>query len=155
MTFTAGQILTADELNAALPIAPAVKTADETVTSSTTLQNDDHLFVSVAANTTYLLELDFVFSANASGDLKTTFTVPSGTTGSLNMTSDAGTSTGVSMTSTAVWDGTGADEQARIFGRVVTSSTAGTVRLQWAQNASFGTGTIIRNGSFLRITRIS
>lgn len=155
MTFTAGQILTADELNAALPIAPAVKTADETVTSSTTLQNDDHLFVSVAANTTYLLELDFVFSANASGDLKTTFTVPSGTTGSLNMTSDAGTSTGVSMTSTAVWDGTGTDEQARIFGRVVTSSTAGTVRLQWAQNASFGTGTIIRNGSFLRITRIS
>ncbi len=155
MTFTAGQILTADELNAALPIPPAVKSADETVTSSTVLQNDDHLLVAVAANTTYLLELDFVFSANASGDLKTTFTVPSGTTGALNMTSDAGTSTGVSMTSTAVWDGTGADEQARIFGRVVTSSTAGTIRLQWAQNASFGTGTIIRNGSSLKIFRIS
>ena|SRR5688572_20875385 len=155
MTFTAGQTPTADELNAALPIPPAVKSADETVTSSTTLQNDDHLLVSVAANTTYLLEMDFVFSANASGDLKTTFTVPSGTTGALNMTSDAGTSTGVSMTSTAVWDGTGTDEQARIWGRVVTSSTAGTIRLQWAQNASFGTGTIIRNGSSLKIFRIS
>lgn len=155
MSFSAGEILTAAALNAALPIAPAVKSADETVTSSTVLQNDDHLFVSVAANTTYLLELVFVFNANASGDLKTTFTVPASTTGTLLATSDAGTSAGVSMTSTAVWDGTGADEQGRMWGRVVTSSTSGTVRLQWAQNASFGTGTIIRNGSFLRITRIS
>jgi hypothetical protein len=101
------------------------------------------------------MEMDFVFSANASGDLKLTFTVPSGTTGSLNMTSDAGTSTGVSMTSTAVWDGTGADEQGRIWGRVVTGGSSGTIRLQWAQNASFGTGTIIRNGSSLKIFRIS
>ena len=155
MTFTAGQILTADELNAALPIAPAVKSADETVTSSTTLQNDDHLVVSVAANTTYLLEFVFMFNANASGDLKTTFTVPSGTTGSLCATTDAGSSAGISMTSVPVWDGTGADEQARLWGRIVTSAAAGTVRLQWAQNASFGTGTILRNGSFLRITRIS
>jgi hypothetical protein len=153
--FAALEEVTADELNAALPIAPAVKSADETVTSSTTLQNDDHLLVAVASNTTYLLELVFMFNANASGDLKTTFTVPSGTTGTLCATTDAGSSAGISMTSTPVWDGTGADEQARLWGRVVTSATSGTIRLQWAQNASFGTGTIIRNGSFLRITRIS
>ncbi len=155
MPFAAGQILTADELNAALPIAPAVKSADETVTSSAVLQNDDHLFVSVASSTTYLLELVFMFNANASGDLKTTFTVPAGTTGSLAATTDAGSSAGISPTATAVWDGTGSDEQARLWGRIVTAGTSGTVRLQWAQNASFGTGTILRAASFLRITRIS
>lgn len=38
------------------PTAVVIKTADESVTSSTTLQDDDHLFYAMTANKTYFIE---------------------------------------------------------------------------------------------------
>ena len=65
-------------------IAPlaAYKTLDETVTNSTTLQNDDALLVSLAANAVYLFAvlLDYEGAAVGTGDLKYGWGVPTGAT---------------------------------------------------------------------------
>lgn len=152
--FTAGQILTADDLNAALPLAPAVKSADETVTGSTTLQNDDHLFLTVAANSVYTLELEGAQDSSGAGDLKAVFSVPAGTTGTLCGSDGGITFAGTSLTGTLVFGGVGAAEYLRVFGRVVTAGTAGTLRLTWAQNAASGSSTL-KTGTMLRLTKVS
>ncbi|GAA2915142.1 hypothetical protein GCM10010478_12780 [Streptomyces erythrogriseus] len=57
----------------------ARKTADESVVSTTTLQNDNHLLLPVAVNATYTLFLMCIFSGATTGDIKFDWTVPSGT----------------------------------------------------------------------------
>ena len=44
------------------PTAVVTKTADESVTSSTTLQDDDELFYALTANKTYFIELRLIFA---------------------------------------------------------------------------------------------
>lgn len=154
MAFTAGQKLTAQALNDALPLAPAVKSADETVTTNTSLQNDDHLFLTVSANSVYTLELEGAQNSSAAGDLKAVFSVPAGTTGTLCGLDGAIPFAGTSLTGTLVFGGTAADAYFRVFGRVVTAGTAGTLRLTWAQNASSGSSTL-KTGTMLRLTKVS
>ncbi|QYX81524.1 hypothetical protein [Streptomyces akebiae] len=48
----------------------ARKTADQSKTSTTTLGNDIHLFLPVAANATYNLFLLCIFSGSTMGDIK-------------------------------------------------------------------------------------
>lgn len=154
MTFTAGQILTAQELNDALPIAPAVKSADETVTGSTTLQNDDHLSLTVSANAVYVIELEGMQSSSAAGDIKVVFSVPAGTTGVLFGLDATLPFAGTSLTGTLVFGGTAAAAYFRVAGRVVTAGTAGTIRVQFAQNAASGSSSLL-TGTFLRLTKVS
>lgn len=154
MPFTAGQVPTADELNDALPIAPAVKSADETVSGSTTLQNDDHLFVTVSANSVYVIELEGMHNSSAAGDIKVVFSVPSGTTGVLFGLDATLPFAGTSLTGTLVFGGTAAAAYFRVAGRCVTSSTAGTVRVTFAQNAASGSSALL-TGTFLRLTKVS
>src|SRR5262245_15271614 len=79
-TWVSGQVLTASDVNTwFVPIA-AVKTANESVTSSTTLQNDDELFVSVAANSTYLVQCYIKCDGAATGDIKLNWTAPASAT---------------------------------------------------------------------------
>lgn len=139
------------------PLA-AYKTGDETLNADATLQNDNELFVSVEANAVYLIEMDFVYSSGATPDIKTTFTGPTGMSGSLTAwTTAAATTVSVSLspTSTLVFDGTGANAWARLTGYITTSSTAGTLQFQWAQNVSNASNTIVRQGSYLNLTRVS
>lgn len=154
MTFSAGQILTAQALNDALPLAPAVKSSDETVSASTTLQNDDHLFITVSANSVYVLEFEGMQNSSAAGDLKATFSVPAGTTGTLFGLDAAIPFAGTSLTGTLVFGGTAAATYFRVAGRVVTAGTAGTLRVQFAQNAASGSSSLL-TGTFLRLTKVS
>jgi hypothetical protein len=43
----------------------------------------------------------------------------------------------------------------RVYGRLVMSSTAGNFQLQWAQNASDATGTTLKAGSYMTMTRVA
>lgn len=56
------------------------KAADETVTNSATVQNDDHLVLAVAANTDYWMECQVVYNAPTANDMKLGWTVPAGAT---------------------------------------------------------------------------
>jgi len=163
-TISAGQRITASLLTSMLPITVS-KPADESVTSSTTLQNDDDLVVAVSANATYVMDGYIMTSGAAAGtgDLKIDFTIPSGAT--MKYTS-FGTTTAspavqyeatVNANSTARAIGTNgsADMGVAIQAVITVGSTAGSVQLRWAQNTSSGTATILRATSYLRFERIA
>ena len=136
----------------------AWKTADETITSSTSFQNDDHLLVALAANATYLMRAQLMYSAATAADIKTEFAVPSGTTGELKVGAfGSGVSAAAelaNLTDTVIFDGNALDAMALMFGTVTVSSTAGNLQLRWAQFASNGTGSVLRAGSYLEVIRI-
>lgn len=143
----------------------ALKTSTESVTSSTTLQNDDQLVLPMSANSKYLIEGFWLYDGATAGDMKVAFTVPSGA--SLNWAAFGPTS-GVSVSSYNAFasttsggtlaiacNGTGSVMCMQPKGYVATSSTSGNLQLQWAQVASSGTATRIFLGSWLKLTRVS
>jgi hypothetical protein len=144
----------------------AYKTATETVTSSTTLQNDDQLFLPVAVNARYIFDsaLFYTGAASPAGDLKLSFSGPAGAT--MKWANRGVNSSGLSQYNVVVETlaagspravGTnGATEMAAFpMGTVTTSSTSGNLQLQWAQNASSATGTALLAGSVIRLVRIA
>lgn len=142
----------------------AIKTSTESVTSSTTLQNDDQLVVPMLANYKYAFEAYLIYDGSTAGDLKAAFTVPSGAT--LNWTNFAPNSGGTLVDYNAVVQtSSGATRNIACNGATVMScqpkgyvgmgSTAGNLQLQWAQVASNATATRIFLGSWIRLTRIA
>lgn len=142
------------------------KTANESVTSSTTLQDDDHLLLSVAANATYLVELMLIYDGATTGDIKIVFTMPSGATFD---GLPGGVTTGAATQSASVKlahiqsteeglgaVGTGAGNRvvAHAIGVLQVGSTAGTFRLQWAQLASDVTATTVLANSWMALRRV-
>jgi hypothetical protein len=142
-----------------------IKSADESVTSSTTLQNDDHLVASLAANATYIVDgFLMIFGSSASaGDLKLDFTIPSGATMKYTSFGVVASSPAVqyeatvnaNTTARVVGTNGSADMGCNIRAYITVSSTSGNVQLRWAQNSSNGTATGLRAGSHLRFTRIA
>lgn len=138
----------------------ARKTADETVNNSTTLQNDDHLLVSVAANAVYDFKLILHYNSGTTPDLKVGWSVPSGTTmvwgGYIADTTGAVTSVAaLTQTSVQAIGGSGSNIYQFFSGVVVTSTTAGTLQLQWAQNTLTASDSKILAGSELTLIRTS
>jgi hypothetical protein len=143
------------------------KTADETVTSSTTLQNDDHLVFAVDANSVYSIEMVLIVSAgNTTADYKFAWTFPSGTTMFWGMVSEGGTMwqagnhlTGPAALGTEATTITASSDNiitGKLFkGVVIVSSTAGNMQLQWAQNTSDGSGSVVKTNSHIRYRKIS
>jgi len=160
---TAGARLTAAMLRGVAPLA-AYKGADESVTSSTTLQNDDALFVTVLANSTYLwvMYLDYEGGTGSSSDLKVAWSLPSGTTLRatwIGLNSSGGNTASLrgteSTTATFQSNGAGSSRAVLFTGTLNVSSTPGNMQLQWAQNTSNGTATKVHAGSVLALWQIA
>lgn len=160
---TVGQVLTADFVNQWLVPLAAYRTSTQSVTSSTTLVNDNALSVSVAANAVYLVELGLYYDGDTAGDLKTGWTTPAGAT-----ISDA-LALGLSTTAAASTDDfTSGSSSVPSFGALgagvrcaalfkyllTTAGTSGTLQFQWAQNTSSATATIMHAGSYLIAQRV-
>ncbi len=136
------------------------KTSDESVVSSTTLQDDDDLFISLAANETWIVDgfLHILTTANQP-DFKFTMTVPAGATmtagyhvneNSTNILAGALTSSGqqqsVNLTQNA--------SSILIYKvMIVMGGTAGDFQIQWAQDNSNGTAVVVKEGSFFIASR--
>lgn len=143
------------------------KSADESVTSSTTLQNDDHLVLPLAANARYLLDgyLSYTGPTFAAGpaDLKADWAIPSGASvrwshngpGSNTPNGIAATETNHSTAHVLGTYGTGTNITSRPAGWVTTGSTAGNLQLRWAQNVSNGTPVTMRAGSWIKLKRVA
>lgn len=144
-----------------------VKQALEGVTSSTVYQDDDELIVPVEANAKYIIRFHLVANGATGGDIKCRFSVPSGTTGlrwaigptvgstdreNTNMVSAVHAFTTDRPYGTVAASNQGITIVETLT--VVTSSTAGNVVLQWAQNTSSATQTNIQDGSFVVWIRI-
>ena len=137
----------------------ALKTVNETVSSNTTLQNDDALLWAVAANATYALDLRLLYNSGATGDLKVQFTAPASATmswgGIWANTSGALTNPSNNNLASVQSMGGGGDFSATIHGTLTTVGTAGTLQLQWAQNTSDATNTTVYAGSWGSIWRVT
>ncbi|MDT3395428.1 hypothetical protein RKE29_01975 [Streptomyces sp. B1866] len=158
----AGEDIDADGLNALF--AQAYKTADESLSSSTTLQNDDQLAVPVAANALYRVDLFLIYSSDVSADFKLDFTTPSGSTMRWTPQGPAPSASGTdgslvfqvrTGSESAVLGGTGSGVAAAAAGSLSTGGTAGTLQVRWAQNSSSVTTTTVRLGSLLTLLRVN
>jgi len=144
----------------------AIKTANQFVTNSTALVNDNTLFVTVDANSVYDVELFLVYNASTTGNIQCAFNGPAGAT--LSWTIDgvvlaAGATSGsILRADAAIGDagaqaitGSGSLMMAKIKGTLTVAATAGTLQFRWAQNTADNVvSTSVRTDSFLRIRQI-
>lgn len=169
----AGSRITADKLLAG-QTQLIQKTADESVTSNTTPQNDDELFVSVAANAVYVIDA-WIFAyqgapstgtGSATIDLKTDWAVPAGVTGWKWCMGPATTMTSRESTTVVLaLSGFGTD---RSYGLndsnngtvihehliVTTAATSGTAQFRWSQDTSNALASTVGALSHLIVQRV-
>lgn len=146
------------------------KTASESVTSNTTVQADDHLLLTMEANTKYQMNMWLNITGLDAADLKYNFTYPAGCSVAQGQAVYSLTSTGAAP----VYLGLGhnldatsptADQFAgtitsntvsvMVQGMVTVGSTAGNLQLMWAQSTSSGTAVVLDTGSYLMLTRVA
>lgn len=138
----------------------ARKTADESVTSSTALQNDDHLVLAAEASATYELEMLLSLLGAAAGDFKFQYALPAGSTMFARIIYfDPSLSLGNALyTNAAPWTA-GTDPAfatpVHVVGTLRTGGTAGNLQLTWAQNASNATPTKVLADSYMRLRRVA
>ncbi len=143
-------------------ILEAVKGADEDVTSSTTLQDDDDLKLTLEANTIYSFEAEIkFFNTGGAGDSKHFWSAADGTYGFQVLgTNQANTS----ITSNGMNEGTSAGlvlgivannkNYTHVKGIIETGGAGGVFKLQWAQNVSDVIKLTVQADSYVRAIKI-
>jgi hypothetical protein len=162
--FKAGQRLTAAALNAAIGLTARKggDTARSSANTGTTLTADPDLTVAVLANSAYLVTFSLLYkgAATNTGDLKFSFSAPSGSTfagGFLGITNPLALyilPVTVSSTLVSYGNGTSNPLWCQVTATLVTSSVAGAFTLTWAQNTSSATATTLMAGSSLRAAQV-
>lgn len=136
------------------------KIQDESVTSSTALQDDNHLTFPIKAGEMWAINAYLIAEYNTAGQIKVGINGPTanfvqiaanencngatpayGTESSLN--------TGISLTVV------GATAGIVEFVGAIAASADGTVAIQWAQAVSNGAATTVKAGSYLTAYRVS
>jgi hypothetical protein len=165
-TLAAGQRLTAGMLRA-MQTNVLTKSATETVTSSTTLQDDDELVVPVDANATYVMTFHLALGSVAAADVNTEYTVPAGASGFKwcqgppPASTDRENTTMVSAVHNFGTDRRYGPTSTTSVPAVIehllvnTSSTAGNVVFRWAQDTSNATGSVNLAGAFVTWVRVA
>jgi hypothetical protein len=165
-SYGVGQVLpSADVDQWFLPIV-AQKAADTSRASNTTLSADPDLVVTVSANATYEFTCFLRHSgATTPGDIKWNWVIPSGALLRYTAVHNEGSTTGlgnsiiINAAGDVVFDengaATGTEVGAFLHGFLNVAATAANVQLQWAQNASSGTATILKQYSHLILRRIA
>lgn len=146
------------------------KTADDAVPDTLTLTNDTHLFMTVAANAIYTIDGQlFTLGADFTSDIRVGYSYPAsaeihfggpGPGGAL-ASGGQGNAEFVARQSpdalsTFVPYGTSTSRLGTpLKGLLIVGATAGTLRLQWARNATGGGAVTVRAASWLKLTRES
>ena len=152
-------------ISAGATILMAVKTVDETVNNSVTYQNDDHLTVTVAANTTYILELVMLISQSSTGvGVIAQFTAPLGGTVHSNVFRNAATNSAIYLygrhNSLSINDeagvaaGVGNYNIIKSNGVFFNGANGGSLTVQWAQHTLTVADTNVLKGSYLKLTKV-
>lgn len=150
------------------------KSADQTVTGSTVLVDDDSLFLPIgnSATETWFFEfILYVLAANTTMDFKCGFTAPAGASMRWGIQGSAGVGVngwGVQTTGStpsglaesvggpiSVGTTAGVSQGMSFGGWVFGGGTAGNVRFQWAQATSDGGNLVVKKGSFLRAIKVT
>lgn len=172
-TWVSSEVVTAAQMNAHVRDNLTAlngfvrKTADESVTSSTTLQNDNHLLLTIPAVGTYEFDA-YLFgtsAANAAGDLNVGFSFPTGTLHFGGAGADATLASSVlgpgnwqgslSATSGTTSHSYGLSTSTlliHIHGLFIATAT-GTLQLMWSQAVSNANASTIKSGSHMSMVQ--
>lgn len=144
-----------------------VKSADQDVTASTSLVNDDELSAVVEPNTIYRVILVLHAGGHTSGDIKIAWTTPSGSdTGGRwvqgpGQDATLGSGSATMQTVAANWTterNYGTSESFNIsiieHGLLTTGDSTGFLQVRWAQRVSNATATTVRQRSNLWVQRV-
>lgn len=134
----------------------AYKPLDEPLTNSASVQDDDDLFVAMAAGAVYDLRLRAFINGNATPDFKFGWSYPAGTTIAWAVVdAQAGTTMGkLIQTDFVAIPTTGANQLVTAEGTVTVGATPGNLRFRWAQNGANVAVTTVQAGSTLRLDRV-
>lgn len=178
MAVSAGQILSAARLNAQfsafqsqidLKVAGFVKAKSvDTSRTNNTYADDPHLTFQGVANTTYDVYIRGNYFAPVTPSIKFQFVFPSGTFKGVSWEYDPGTddwqanpTTGAMSSASPAALVVGLTGSAatnfpfRFEGRLALASTGGTCALQWAQNTTNASATILREGSWMQALQVN
>lgn len=142
------------------------KPANESVTSSTTLQDDNDFAFALAANAVYTLEAYIIYSGAATGlgDIKAQFTGPASATATwTNFGANVSGSTQYNVVPEGLAAGAprsmptnaGTSMTCEPKGVIITAGTSGTLQFRWAQNTSSATATVVGINSWMRLKRVA
>lgn len=138
-----------------------VKSTDESVSSSTTLQDDDELKFTPTANKSYIVEVAIIYASPTGGatpDIKVAVGIDStfrgaGTNFGIN-TGDSGLIApliqGFQLNAPLAFGTAAGDRTIWYSGTFTADGSATPFKVQWAQNTSNANATIVRAGSLLR-----
>lgn len=145
-------------------------TDDTAVNNSTTLIDEDTLQLDVAASQRYDVEALIMYQSNATADFKLKFDAPTGSTfwwtpnGVATATAGGSGNAGIDQRRYALGDtaalggldaGGSTVAVAHVRGTLITSTTAGTFKVQYAQNTADVSDTKTKPGSVLHLTPIN
>ncbi len=138
----------------------AQKSADETVTNSTTLQDDNNFTFTLAAGRTYEIRSTWKVSCPIDG-LKIKLVAPASTTEFVTVFANRSATDDITY---VVNQGTAyAVSPSNLMNNtidmmelngIITTTAAGTFKVQWAQNTASATSTTLNAGSFMKITLV-
>jgi len=145
------------------------KASTTTRASTTAFADDPELTCTLSANAVYWVEMHLKQAAITAAPFKTAWTVPSGASGNRNTLGPASDATdtngdlnnsrfGAHNFTTPIVYGNRNNAAATdyvIETALVITTNAGTLALQWAQNVSNVTGTVLGAGSVMIVKRIS
>lgn len=126
------------------------KTANEDVTSSTTLQDDDELLLPVGSSEIWVFQAFIRTTAqSATPDIKFTFSAPTNGSGAFVQSSSTGTSNETDFgTTEAVALDTG--NRTFFIAGMVLAGDGGNLTFRWAQNTSSADFTRVRQNSWMK-----
>jgi hypothetical protein len=131
------------------------KTADETVNNSDTLQDDDHIALTVAANEVWAIYMVLHTDSHSSADVRVGWTVPSGTTINWKDQAANGTALDESGTDLISGGGVGVTRQDTYAGTIIVGGSGGTIQMRWAQSSAHASDAKMLKGSFLIAHKLS
>lgn len=146
----------------------ARKAADTSRSSTTTHADDPDLTVTVAASAVYLVNCGLYYhsTSQTAGDFKAQFVAPSGAALQASVNTYAAASsantddlTGCVTLTTSMSCGVVATADpynpCQVLGLLVTGGSAGAFKVQWAQNVSNATATVLKANSYLYVQRLA
>lgn len=142
----------------------ALQGTDQTRNNSTTFLSSTDLILPVGQNINYILESQLIVDSGTTPDVKWNFSIPSGASLRLSGwnagTGDTATQTGIihdandSTTFASEGGGSGVMITCRPGGRLAVGNTAGSLTVQFAQNTANASNTILKAGSWIRLSRV-
>ena len=153
ITIGSGLSLSGTTLSAIAPTAIVTKTADETVTNSTTLQDDDHLSTSIVSGRYYDFEfILFVSRTNITNQPNAKFAISAnsdGYWGGISNNPPANLLNGTTTLTPNIASNANVPMRINLVGTIKATANS-TLQLSFAQNALFsGTGTTVMKNSRL------